>query len=50
MYSYRIDQVAQLELEEAGNVYIRYFASLGDIERGEALADAFFESYLDKIK
>ena len=50
MYSYRIDPIAQLELEEAGNVYIRYFAGLGDIERGEELADALFESYLDKVE
>ncbi len=50
MHSYRIDPVAQLELEEAGNVYIRYFAGLGDIERGEELAEAFFDSYIDKIQ
>ena len=42
MYGYLIDPVAQLELEEAGNIYIRYFAGLGDIRRGEELADAFF--------
>lgn len=49
MHSYRIDPVAQLELEEAGNAYIRYFAGLGEIERGEELADAFFDAYIDKI-
>lgn len=50
MYGYLIDPVAQLELEEAGNIYIRYFAGLGDIRRGEELADAFFDSYIDKIQ
>ena len=50
MLSYRIDPIAQIELEEAGNAYIRYFASLGQIDRGEELATAFFDSYIDKIQ
>ena len=50
MYKYRIDPIAQIELEEAGNTYIRYFAGLGDIHRGEILAEAFFEGYIDKIQ
>ena len=43
MYRYRIDPIAQIELEEAGNTYIRYFAGLGDIHRGEVLAEAFLK-------
>ena len=50
MYRYTIDPVAQLELEEAGNVYIAYFTGLGEPERGGELSEAFAFDYIQKIQ
>lgn len=49
VYSYRIDEVANLELIEAGDLYVSYFARLGEYEKGLIWSDRFYEAYLKEI-
>lgn len=46
MYSYRIDNIANIELIEAGNAYLSYFCRIGEPEKGDAWCDRFYEAYL----
>ncbi len=39
MYRYRIDVLAQRELEQVGDIYEGYFVDLGDYEKGVVWAD-----------
>ena len=49
MYSYLIDPLAELELEQAGRTYEFYFDELGDYEKGIAWADRFYADYAETI-
>lgn len=50
VHNYLIDPAAQLELEEAGEIYISYFTELGEPSRGLELSEAFVYDYIDKIQ
>ncbi len=50
MYRYRIDVLAQRELEQVGDVYEGYFVDLGDYEKGVAWADRFYSEYARSIE
>ena len=47
MYSYRIDDFAQAELDSVGGIYISYFAQLGDTAKGRRWANRFYRGYRD---
>lgn len=49
MFSYRIDPLAELELEQAGQAYELYFDELGDYEKGVLWADRFYADYARAI-
>ena len=49
MYRYRIDDLAQAELDAVGGVYISYFASLGNPAKGRAWANRFYREYRRRI-
>ena len=48
-YSYRIDDLAQAELDAVGGLYISYFAKLGDPAKGRAWANRFYAEYRQRI-
>lgn len=50
MFSYCIDNIANIELIEAGNAYLSYFCRIGEPEKGDAWCDRFYEAYLREIE
>ncbi|WP_165173287.1 type II toxin-antitoxin system RelE/ParE family toxin [Adlercreutzia sp. ZJ242] len=50
MFSYKIDDVALLELRDVERVYVTYFARFGEYAKGERWAQRFYEDYRQSIE